>query len=73
MGGLGRPSPATVGRWRQPGKGDGSEDDGPLRLRCSMRPVRPPRLVEVFADDVWRPGFLEAWRRDGDNWVAYVR
>jgi hypothetical protein len=38
-----------------------------------MRSVRPPRLVEVLADDEWRPGFLEAWRRDGDSWVAYVR
>ena len=38
-----------------------------------MRIVRPPRLVEVLTDDVWRPGFLEAWRRVGDSWVAYVR
>ena len=37
------------------------------------RPTAPPRLVEVFADDVWRPGFLEAWRRDGASWVASVR
>ena len=38
-----------------------------------MRLVRPSRLVEVLADDVWRPGFLEVWRRDGDSWLAYVR
>jgi hypothetical protein len=38
-----------------------------------MRLVRPRRVGEVFADDVWRQGFLEAWRRDGDSWVAYVR
>ena len=38
-----------------------------------MRTVRPPRLVEVLAGDTWHPGFLEAWRRDGDGWLAYVR
>jgi hypothetical protein len=38
-----------------------------------MRLVRPPRLVEVSVDDIWRQGFLEAWRRDGDSWLAYVR
>jgi hypothetical protein len=38
-----------------------------------MRYVRPTRLVEVLADDLWRPGFIEAWRRDGDCWLAYVR
>ena len=38
-----------------------------------MRIVRPPWLVEVSVVDTWRPGFLEAWRRDGDSWLAYVR
>ena len=38
-----------------------------------MRTVRPPRLVEVLANDTWHSGFLEAWRRDDDGWLAYVR
>lgn len=32
-----------------------------------MRPVHPPRLVQVRVDDTWHQGFLEAWRRDGNG------
>jgi hypothetical protein len=35
--------------------------------------VKPPKPVQVRRDGVWHPGSLEAWRRDGDDWRAYVR
>lgn len=38
-----------------------------------MRRVFPPQLVEVLNDGIWRPGQLEAWRKDGAHWSAYVR
>ncbi len=38
-----------------------------------MRPVRPPRSVVVVRDDTWHRGHLEAWRRDGARWRAFVR
>jgi hypothetical protein len=38
-----------------------------------MRLVDPPKPVQVQRDDAWHPGWLEAWRRDGDGWRAYVR
>ena len=37
-----------------------------------MRLVQPPRLVWVLKDDIWREGFLRAWRRDGAGWRAFV-
>jgi hypothetical protein len=35
--------------------------------------VYPPQLVEVLNAGVWHRGKLEAGRRDGDHWDAYVR
>jgi hypothetical protein len=34
--------------------------------------VEPPRQVRVRRGDRWFPGWLQAWRRDGDGWRAYV-
>jgi len=33
----------------------------------------PPKPVQVRRDGTWYPGWLEAWRRDGGDWRAYVR
>jgi hypothetical protein len=38
-----------------------------------MRRVDPPKLVRVRRNDTWHRGRLQAWRRDGDGWLAYVR
>ncbi len=38
-----------------------------------MRRVYPPKPVQVERDDAWHIGQLEAWRRDDDEWLAYVR
>jgi hypothetical protein len=38
-----------------------------------MRRVDPPKLVCVRRDETWHAGWLQAWRRDGDGWRAYVR
>lgn len=38
-----------------------------------MRQVYPSQLVEAQRDDRWHAGYLEAWRRDGDDWRAFVR
>ena len=38
-----------------------------------MRPVVPPKPVQVERDGAWCLGQLEAWRRDDDGWRAYVR
>jgi len=38
-----------------------------------VRRVQPPKPVEVERDDRWHAGQLEAWRRDGDDWRAFVR
>jgi hypothetical protein len=38
-----------------------------------MRRVDPPKLVHVGRDETWHPGWLQAWRRDDDGWLAYVR
>jgi hypothetical protein len=35
--------------------------------------TRPSRPVEVLHGGVWLPGWLEAYRRDGDGWRAMVR
>jgi hypothetical protein len=34
--------------------------------------VDPPKLVRLRRDETWHPGWLQAWRRDGDGWLAYV-
>jgi hypothetical protein len=38
-----------------------------------MRAVDPPKLVHVRRDENWHPGWLQAWRRDGTGWLAYMR
>jgi hypothetical protein len=38
-----------------------------------MRPVDPPRPVQVQRGDTRYTGWLHAWRRDPDGWTAYVR
>jgi hypothetical protein len=38
-----------------------------------MRRVDPPRCVQVRRGEGWYGGWLQAWRRDGDGWLAYVR
>ena len=35
--------------------------------------AHPSRPVEVLHDGRWLPGWLEAYRRDGDKWRACVR
>ena len=35
--------------------------------------ARPSRPVEVLHDGRWVPGWVEAYRRDGDGWRACVR
>ena len=45
---------------------------GPATV-AQMRPVDPPRPVQVQRDDTWHAGWLHAWRRDRDGWRAFVR
>jgi hypothetical protein len=35
--------------------------------------VKGPATVEVQVDDTWYDGTLEAWRREGDQWLGFVR
>ncbi|MDX6320039.1 MAG: hypothetical protein QOD35_3439 [Nocardioidaceae bacterium] len=38
-----------------------------------MRLLDPPKPVVVRRDGQWHDGELQAWRRDNDGWLGYVR
>ena len=38
----------------------------------AVRPVDPPKPVEVRYRGIWVSGHLAAWRKEGDRWLGFV-